>query len=164
VVTGERLGSREIEFGGPDTLTFNQLAAIVQDVAGRRATVRHIRRPVLRAMSLVARPLNPQLARQSRGAVVLDTIDMNFDPGPVRREFPDLPETSVREALKSCSTARRRRSREAATLISRCGLTPQSGRPDLNRRPLDPSHLLRVAGRGWIGLTEHLSCLTSRLA
>ena len=23
-----------------------------------------------------------------------------FDPGPVRREFPDLPETSVREALK----------------------------------------------------------------
>jgi len=100
VVTGERPGSREIDFGGPDTLTFNQLAAIVQDVAGRRAAVRHIPRPVLRAMSLVARPLNPQLARQSRGAVVVDTIDMSFDPGPVRREFPDLPETSVREALK----------------------------------------------------------------
>jgi hypothetical protein len=31
---------------------------------------------------------------------VLDTIDMSFDPGPARREFPDLPETSVREALK----------------------------------------------------------------
>ena len=100
VVTGERPGSREIDFGGPDTLTFNQLAAIVQDVAGRRAPVRHIPRPVLRAMSLVARPLSPQLARQSRGAVVLDTTDMSFDPGPVRREFPDLPETGVREALK----------------------------------------------------------------
>ena len=100
VVTGERLGSREIDFGGPDTLTFNQLAALVQDVAGRRATVRHIPRPVLRAISHVARPLNPQLARQSRGAVVLDTIDMSFDPGPARREFPALPETSVREALK----------------------------------------------------------------
>jgi uncharacterized protein YbjT (DUF2867 family) len=99
VVTGERPGSREIVIGGPDTLTFNQLAAIVQDVAGRQAAVRHIPRPVLRAMSL-AGPLNPQLARQSRGAVVLDTIDMSFDPGPVRREFPDLPETSVREALK----------------------------------------------------------------
>jgi NADH dehydrogenase len=100
VVTGERLGSREIDFGGPDTLTFNQLAAIVQDVAGRRAAVRHIPRPVLRAMSHVARPLNPQLARQSRAAVVLDTIDMSFDPRPARREFPDVPETSVREALK----------------------------------------------------------------
>ncbi len=99
VVTGERPGSREIVIGGPDTLTFNQLAAIVQDVAGRRAPVRHIPRPVLRAMSL-AGPLNPQLARQSRGAVVLDTTDMSFDPGPVRREFPDLPETGVREALK----------------------------------------------------------------
>jgi hypothetical protein len=31
---------------------------------------------------------------------VLDTIDMSFDPGPARREFPDLPETRVREALK----------------------------------------------------------------
>jgi NADH dehydrogenase len=100
VITGERLGSREIDFGGPDTLTFNQLAAIVQDVAGRQAAVRHIPRPVLRAMSHVARPLNPQLARQSRGAVVLDTIDMSFDPRPARREFPDVPETDVREALK----------------------------------------------------------------
>jgi hypothetical protein len=88
-----------IDFGGPDTLTFNQLAAIVQDVAGRRVTIRHIRRPVLRAMSHVARPLNPQLA-QSRGAVVVDTIDISFDPWPVRREFPDVPETGVREALQ----------------------------------------------------------------
>ncbi len=82
------------------SLQTSGLAAIVQDVAGRRAPVRHIPRPVLRAMSLVARPLSPQLARQSRGAVVLDTTDMSFDPGPVRREFPDLPETGVREALK----------------------------------------------------------------
>ena len=51
-------------------------------------------------MSLVARLFSPQLARQARGAVVLDTTDMSFDPGPARREFPDLPETSVREALK----------------------------------------------------------------
>jgi len=51
-------------------------------------------------MSLVAHPLNPQLARQSRGAVVIDTTDISFDPRPVRRKFPDVPETSVREALK----------------------------------------------------------------
>jgi hypothetical protein len=51
-------------------------------------------------MSLVARPLNPQLARQARGAVVLDTTDMSFDAGPARREFPNLPQAGVREALK----------------------------------------------------------------
>src|SRR5262249_36025403 len=40
----------------------------------------------------------------------------------------------------------------------------QSGRPDLNRRPLDPSHVLGVAGRGSVSLTGHLTRLDSRLA
>ena len=43
-------------------------------------------------------------------------------------------------------------------------LNYQSGRPDLNRRPLDPSHVLSVAGRGSVSLTGHLTRLDSRLA
>src|SRR5262249_39896669 len=40
----------------------------------------------------------------------------------------------------------------------------QSGRPDLNRRPLDPSHLPGVAGRGSVSLSGHLTRLDSSLA
>ena len=39
-----------------------------------------------------------------------------------------------------------------------------SGRPDLNRRPLDPSHIPGVARRRSTGLTRHLSSLNSRPA
>jgi NADH dehydrogenase len=100
VVGDANLRGRELDFGGPDTLTFNQLAAIVQEVAEHRGTVRHIPRPVLRAMGALARPLKPQVARQARAAVVLDTFDMRFDPAPLRADFPGLPITDVRHALK----------------------------------------------------------------
>jgi uncharacterized protein YbjT (DUF2867 family) len=100
VVGDPNLQGRELDFGGPDTLTFNQLAAIVQEVAGCRGTVRHIPRPVLRAMGTLAQPFKPQLARQARAAVVLDTFDMRFDPATLRAEFPDLPVTDVPHALK----------------------------------------------------------------
>jgi NADH dehydrogenase len=100
VIDGSLRG-QELDFGGPDTLTFNQLAAIVQEVAGCPATVRHIPRPVLRAMGLVSKPFNPQAARQARAAVVLDTLDMSFDSFVLRRQFPDLPTTDVRQAVTS---------------------------------------------------------------
>jgi len=45
---------------------------------------------------------------------------------------------------------------EAAVMLQRA--SDHSGRPDLmNRRPLDPSHLPAVTGRGWGGLTEDLT-------
>jgi NADH dehydrogenase len=59
-----------IEVGGPQNLTFNELAALLQDVRGRRKNVRHIPRPMLRALGL--------FARQPRAALVMDTTDMSF--------------------------------------------------------------------------------------
>jgi hypothetical protein len=40
----------------------------------------------------------------------------------------------------------------------------QSGRPEMNRRPLTPSHVPGVAGRGSVSLSGHLTRLDSRLA
>ncbi len=37
---------RVLELGGPDNLTLNQLAAILQQTTGHHGTVRHIPRPV----------------------------------------------------------------------------------------------------------------------
>jgi uncharacterized protein YbjT (DUF2867 family) len=99
-VTDPGLRGQVLELGGPDNLTFNQLAAIVQEVTGRRGTVRHIPRPALRAMAWLTAAIKPALARQARAALAMDTLDMTFDPTPTRQAFPDLPETDIRLALK----------------------------------------------------------------
>jgi len=89
-----------VQLGGPDNLTLNQLAAIVQETTGHRGTVRHIPRSALQAMACLTAAVRPALARQARAALAMDTLDMTFDPAPTRRSFPDLPETDIRMALK----------------------------------------------------------------
>jgi uncharacterized protein YbjT (DUF2867 family) len=89
-----------LEIGGPDNLSFNHVAVIVQDATGCRGTVRHIPRPALQAAAWLTAPIKPALARQARAALAMDTIDMSFDPGPTRQAFPDLPNTDMPSALK----------------------------------------------------------------
>jgi uncharacterized protein YbjT (DUF2867 family) len=89
-----------LELGGPSDLTFNQVAAILQETTGRRAAVRHIPRPALHTMAMATARLKPALARQARAALAMDTINMTFDPAPTRRAFPDLPNTDMPSALK----------------------------------------------------------------
>jgi NADH dehydrogenase len=98
--TDPGLRGQALDLGGPDNLTFDDLAAAVQEAAGRSGTVRHIPRPALRAMSWLAAPVRPALSRQARAALAMDTLDMTFSPGPARQACPGLPETSVRLALK----------------------------------------------------------------
>jgi NADH dehydrogenase len=98
-VTDRTLRGRIIEIGGPDNVTFNRMAALVQLAAGRTGRVRHIPRAMLRTMAIAARPLNAELARKARAGVVMDTEDMTFDARPGRSEFAGLPETDVKTAL-----------------------------------------------------------------
>ena len=106
-VTVPRLRGQVLELGGPENLTFNQLAAIVQEVTGRRGTVRHIPCPALQAMAWLTAAIKPALARQARAALAMDTLDMTFDPTPTRQAFPDLPETDIRLALKDLLEGKR---------------------------------------------------------
>ena len=91
---GPGLRGQILELGGPDNLTFNQLAVILQETTGRRGVVRHIPRPALQLMAGLTAAVKPALARQARAALAMDTIDM-------RRAFPNLPDTSMQSALKS---------------------------------------------------------------
>jgi uncharacterized protein YbjT (DUF2867 family) len=100
IVTNPGPHGRILELGGPGNLTFNQVAAILQDTAGRRGAVRHIPRLALRAMAVATARPKPALARQARAALAMDNIDMCFDPAPTRRAFPDLPNTDMPSALK----------------------------------------------------------------
>jgi NADH dehydrogenase len=95
VVTDPATRGRSIDIGGPEDVSFNQLAAAVQAAAGRTGAPRHVPRPMLRAMSVLMRPIKPELARQSRAALMMDTTDMRFDSTPTRAAYPELPLTTL---------------------------------------------------------------------
>jgi NADH dehydrogenase len=99
-VTDPGLRGQVLELGGPDNLTFNQVAALLQETTGRHAPVRHIPRPALQAMAWLTAAIKPALARQARAALAMDTSDMSFDAAPARLAFPDLPNTDMATALK----------------------------------------------------------------
>jgi len=99
-VTDPGLRGQVLELGGPDNLTFNQVAALLQGTTGRHAPVRHIPRPALQGMAWTTAAIKPALARQARAALAMDTLDMTFDPTPTRRAFPGLPDTDMPSAIK----------------------------------------------------------------
>jgi NADH dehydrogenase len=75
-----------IEVGGPDSLTFNAFARLVDP----DHEPRHVPRVLLRVIATAARPVNPQLARLARAAVEMDTAVETFDPTPSRTAYPWL--------------------------------------------------------------------------
>jgi NADH dehydrogenase len=79
-----------IEVGGPENLTFNEFAALLQRVQGRSGKVRHVPRGALRAIA--------PFARQPRAALAMDTVDMTFDAGATD-PGAQLPMTDVQTAL-----------------------------------------------------------------
>ena len=98
-----------IEIGGPQNLSLNQLAAAVQQAAGRADGPRHVPRAVLRVMAVALGPFKPDLARQVQAALTMDTADFVFDGVPFVRPTPALqiPFTSATEVLGNHPTARR---------------------------------------------------------
>lgn len=90
-----------IEIGGSTNATFERFAAMVGEALGRPSQARHIPRVALRAMSVLARPFKPSLARHAGAAVVMDTQDMTFDDSATRQRFPDLPNTPIPVALST---------------------------------------------------------------
>ena len=105
-VTDPGLRGQVLQLGGPDNLTFNELAAIVQETMGHRSTVR-IPRPALQAMAWRPAAIKPALARQARAPLVTDTLDPDPDPA----HLPDLPDTGIRLALNDLLQGDRRERR-----------------------------------------------------
>jgi uncharacterized protein YbjT (DUF2867 family) len=102
VVLDDRLRGETIEIGGTANVTMNQLARMLARAFARPARARHVPRPMLRAMGLLLRPINPALARHARAALEMDRVDLTFDGAPTRRRFPELTETELGQALASC--------------------------------------------------------------
>jgi uncharacterized protein YbjT (DUF2867 family) len=94
------LRSQVLEVAGPDRLSFTQLAERLVAASGRPSRVRHLPLPVLRALSVLARPVAPALARQAQAAVVMNTSDMTADGAALRDRFPALASTTLDELLE----------------------------------------------------------------
>jgi NADH dehydrogenase len=93
--TDPALAGRILEVTGRP-ITMNEFASALQAARGWQGSARHLPRPVLRAFSILARPINPAFARQNGTALVMDTAVLAADPaqsialGSPRRTLTDV--------------------------------------------------------------------------
>ena len=94
------LRGTSLDIGGPENLTFNQVAEIFQRETGRTGAVKHVPLPAMRVASLVMSAFNPALARQIHAGIVMDTDKMSFDASDRARRFPSIPLTTLAEVVR----------------------------------------------------------------
>lgn len=80
-----------IEIAGPENLTMNEFAELLQRVRSKPRAVHHVPRWFLRAAARVARP--------ARAAAAMDVIDMTFEHHVSPASTPVVPPTPLAEAL-----------------------------------------------------------------
>jgi len=88
-----------LEIGGPQNVSFDELAAGLQRASGRTAPPRHVPRPVLRLLAAMLVPVQRNRARQIRAAMAMDTMDLTFAPADLGRRFPELRLTPLADVL-----------------------------------------------------------------
>jgi len=64
-----------IDVGGPENLTFNQVAELFEKAAGKPAKKSHVPLPMMRMMRVLMAPINPMLSLQVTGGILMDTED-----------------------------------------------------------------------------------------
>lgn len=101
VVGDDATRGRTLEIGGPDNLTFNQLAHAVMAADSAEGAPRHVPPVALRVMAATVGRIKPGLGRQAAAALVMDRIDLTFDATATRDLVPDLPYTSAGDVLRA---------------------------------------------------------------
>ncbi len=96
-ITDASLRSEIVDVAGPENLTFNQFAHIMQAATGDTGPIRHVPRAMMRAAALMLRPIRPTVAAQIAAGLVMDTHPMAYDPATATRRLPDLPTTTLAE-------------------------------------------------------------------
>lgn len=99
-VVDPNLRGVEMDMGGPENLTMNQVVEIFERESGKKAQVSHVPIPVMRLMYILMLPINPAMARLTQAGILMDTIDMTWDPSLNLQRYPRLPQTPLIEVLK----------------------------------------------------------------
>lgn len=100
VVTDSATRGQTLEIGGPEDLTLTALARMVSAGSGEPTEPRHVPRAALHVMAATVGRVRPELGRQARAALAMDTSDMTFRTDSVRARFPELPCTSAAQVLR----------------------------------------------------------------
>lgn len=82
-VTDPTTRGSTLQVGGAD-LTLNELAATIQADAGRSDRPRHVPPTALRVLAHTVGHLRPELGRQARAALLMDRIDLTYDPSALQ--------------------------------------------------------------------------------
>lgn len=91
----------ELDMGGPENLTMNQVVEIFERASGKNGKVSHVPLAAMRIMSIVMRPINPVMARQVQAGILMDTTDYwLWDPSANRALYPWLPQTPLAEVVR----------------------------------------------------------------
>lgn len=88
-----------LEIGGPEDMSLNQLAALIQNGSENARSPRHLSPIVLQGMAATIGFLRPQLGRQMRTSLLMDTMELSYDSTATRSGFPDIPCTTVSEVI-----------------------------------------------------------------
>jgi uncharacterized protein YbjT (DUF2867 family) len=88
-----------LEITGPESLTFNELAALVQSADGRTASARHLTPTLLRILAGTIGRVRPSFGRQLRSAAFMDRTDLSHVGDDIEDRYPDLTRTTVCELL-----------------------------------------------------------------
>lgn len=83
-----RMRNEIIEIGGPENLTFNQVAGLFEKISGQPAKITHVPLPIMRVMRLMMRPFNPMLSVQITGGIIMDTENQACDMSATLQKFP----------------------------------------------------------------------------
>jgi uncharacterized protein YbjT (DUF2867 family) len=98
-VTNRDLRGSTLEIGGPENMSFDQLARAIQMGSDNVKSPRHLNPTALLVMAATVGNLRPQLGRQMRTSLLMDTMDLRYDSMPARSAFPGLPCTTVSEVI-----------------------------------------------------------------
>lgn len=85
-----------IAIGGPDHHTTMDVVRLYERATGRKAKVVHVPVSLLRAFSLLLRPLHPGLSQVMQMGILADAVDQRFDPQTVDPPLAD-PRTSLED-------------------------------------------------------------------
>ncbi|MFN2562324.1 MAG: SDR family oxidoreductase [Jatrophihabitans sp.] len=93
-----QLRGQTLDVGGPENLTMTRFAERLIEHAGGGGKIKHLPLPVMRTMSVLARPVAPAFARMAQGGVAMDTVDMTMPAGSAER-FASITFRSLSDVL-----------------------------------------------------------------
>jgi len=87
-LTDSRLKNKDIEIGGPDNITRNQIAEMYGRFSGRKPKLSHVPTGMMKVMAPLLRPVQPVISRLMTFSVWGDTTPQTFNPETMLKEFP----------------------------------------------------------------------------